>query len=181
VLVVVILVLAFMYMRATRKKGSARPGMLSIAFLVFAMIVLLAGQVHSQDITAGLSVVDKNLNPGDEAKAVLSITNKNYTGYRTDVFARYSLLDPAGNLIKSESGTFPVSDSRDIVLKLTVPQGSSPGAYSFMVYMEHPQGSDTYTDSFRVEGPADYSVLYALTPLIIGAVFVMVFISRRKR
>ncbi|MCJ7816222.1 MAG: hypothetical protein MUP55_00025, partial [Candidatus Aenigmarchaeota archaeon] len=92
-----------------------------------------------------------------------------------------SLLDSAGNLIKSESGTFPLSDSRDIVLKLTVPRGSSPGTYSFMVYMEHPQGSDTYTDSFRVEGPADYSVLYALTPLIIGAVFAIILISRRRK
>jgi len=152
-------------------------------FLALALLLplgVLASQAAGQSITGSLEVLSRALEPGDEAKALLKVRNSNFTGYRTDVLIAYSLNDPAGRLIKSESGTFPVSDSRDIVFKLTLPRDSAPGDYSFTARMEYPEGSNTYSDSFQVMGEKSPFMLYLITLPLIGAVFGVILTSRRK-
>ncbi|MCK4714130.1 MAG: hypothetical protein KAT35_01025, partial [Candidatus Aenigmarchaeota archaeon] len=143
-LVVIIIVLTLMFRRATSRKGTTRPGLLSLIFLALALLLplgILVSHAAGQEITGSLEMVHGNLEPGDDAKALLKMRNSNFTGYRTDVVITYSLNDPAGQLIKAESGTFPISDSRDLLFKLTLPKDAAPGSYSFETEMEYPGDS----------------------------------------
>jgi hypothetical protein len=176
-LVIIILVLTTLYFRASRKKGSVKPGLMVLILLALAMMLPLSA---GQEITGSLEVLDRSLDPGDEAKALFKIRNHNFTGYRTDVFITYTLNDPDGMLIKAESGTFPVSDSRDIVFKLDVPKDSAPGLYSFKADMQYPGGSSAYNDHFEVSGPESPVMLYLITLPLIGLVFGVIMIARRK-
>jgi hypothetical protein len=193
-LMAVIVVLALMYMRATKerrrpqtpsgqvRKASARPSLTLMLILALLMAALAAAPIAlSQSITSGVEVVSKEVEPGEEVKAVLKITNGNYTGYRTDVFVTYSIYGPSGSLVKSESATFPVLDSRDIVLSLPVPDGSPAGAYSFRAEVEHPGGVQQSADSFSIGSQEDASGLYIVTLPVIAAVLVIVLVSRRRR
>jgi hypothetical protein len=187
-LVSVIIILTFMYFRATRtksqrEKGSSSPALLALIFLAFALLLplgVLVSHAAGQSITGSLEVLDRTLEPGDEAKALFKMRNSNLTGYRTDVLITYSLNDPAGQLIKSESGTFPVSDSRDIVFKLTLPKDAAPGSYSFETEMEYPGDRHFYSDSFQVSVEEGPFMLYVITLPLIGVVFGVILTSRRK-
>ena len=173
-LVAIIMVLLFMYMRTARKKGSARPGFVLALVLAIAIFAVLA---KGQSVTCSLSVLDANPQQGDEVRALLSLSNLNFTGQKTPVLVNYHISDPSGEVVKAESGTFQITDARDIVLKVLVPEESRSGAYSFKAELN----SQICSDTFLVGKPDNSNILYMTTAAVVALVAAVFLISRRKR
>jgi hypothetical protein len=148
------------------------------AVLLALALVLLIPHV-SGHVTGSLEVFSKTLEPGEEAKALLKIQNLNFTDFnKVSVLVRYSVLDSGGNAIKSESGTFPVSDSRDVVLKLTMPQDAQPGIYIFEAELTSQGNVSVYRDGFEIPGQGSPLSLYLVLPVVV--VIAAILLAKRR-
>jgi len=162
-----------------------RECMLRIICFVIVALLVLPVIASSQIMTGDLEVFTSKPEPGEEIKVLFKIQNSNFTGHREDVHVKYSILGPGGELINSESATFPVTDSRDIVLNLNLPADAMPGMYSFIAEMTHDGNSKAYEDTFEIPGsgtiPLSDPILLLLIAGVIGLVFLVFFIARRGK
>ena len=148
-------------------------------YLIILPVLMVPIIAEAQSMSGSMEVFTTDPEPGEEIKALLKLTNSNYTGVREDVFVRYSIVDSNEQLITAESGTFPMTDSRDIVLKLDLPNDLVPGHYSFTAEMEYSGGNRIFRDEFTVGAENNNAFLYALTGIILVIVVGIIFISRR--
>jgi len=178
---IIVLIFAVMYMRASRK-GRKAPAAAAVMVLILAGSSFLPMALAQGVLDIKLDILSKAIEPGDEAKALLKINNMNFTGYKTDIFVQYSLVDPKGNVIKMESGTFPMTDSREILLKLETPENAGPGRYAFQAeVLLNETDSMVYEGYLEITGGQEWISYAAPVALFLIVSIVTVLFFRKKK
>ncbi|MCX6814709.1 MAG: hypothetical protein NTY20_03620 [Candidatus Aenigmarchaeota archaeon] len=149
-------------------------------FAFMLAFLLLAGTVLATPIKVGLDVFTKNLNAGEDVRALLTVELDTNESVKRDVVVSYMVEDLARNVIVQKTGTFPVTGSRDILLKLTLPDYMQDGRYVFRAVAETGDSMQEAMGEFLIGEQSDNSFIgvAALATAII--IVLAVALKRRK-
>ncbi|RLJ07034.1 MAG: hypothetical protein DRP16_04230 [Candidatus Aenigmatarchaeota archaeon] len=166
-MLIIIIVLLVMYLRATKTQKIAA---------VFLFLLLLQPVVFAQ-FNASLEIITKNPQPGNTLKALLKINNQNYTGLKTNVVVTSAITGDSGYPLIEKTSTYPVSDSRDILLKFKLPEDMQPGSYILSTRLLFPENkTETLHKVFNIKGSEDFGYLFLILALL---AVLTVFIKRK--
>jgi hypothetical protein len=130
-----------------------------------------------------LEVLTKKVLPGETVKSLLRILNVGGPRAKVDVYSSYSIRSLEGELIDERSETIAVTEQKEKLLELKVPQDSEPGRYIFESYVEYTGREALSTQTFEVmgeqkKGPLEKYGLYFVIGLLV--LMNLAILARRK-
>jgi len=130
-----------------------------------------------------LEVLTKKVLPGETVKSLLRILNVGGPRAKVDVYSSYSIRSLEGELIDERSETIAVTEQKEKLLELKVPQDSEPGRYIFESYVEYTGRETLSTQTFEVmgeqkKGPLEKYGLYFVIGLLV--LMNLAILARRK-